>query len=104
VLRWRVCLDLTAAAIHASSVKRKGVLGISGLLRYLGLLNNKMDRIIDELGLRPSDRMVRPVCEDGSNVLADPVMCLDVDQGMDMVVMDQGYGFGLGSGFGSGHP
>jgi hypothetical protein len=84
-----------AAAVHASSVKRKGVLGISGLLRYLGLLNNKMDRIIDELGLRPSDRMVRPVCEDGSNVLADPVMCLDMDQGMDPVVMNSGLGSDL---------
>jgi hypothetical protein len=72
-----------------------GILGISGLLRYLGLINVKLDRVIAELGSRPSACGSKPVCEDGSTLLVDSgsksVMRLD----MDPVVVDLGLGSDL---------
>jgi hypothetical protein len=88
-----------AAAVHKDLTKRKGILGIARLLRYLGLINAKLDRVIAELGSRPSAYVSKPVCEDGSTLLVDPglksVMCLDMDQGMDPVVVDLGLGSDL---------
>jgi hypothetical protein len=71
------------AAVHEDSTKMKGIFGITELLRYLGLINAKLDRVIAELGSRPSVCASKPVCEDGSTLLVDPgmksVMCMDMD-------------------------
>jgi hypothetical protein len=47
-------VQAVAAAGHEDLTKMKGIFGITELLRYLGLINAKLDRVIAELGSRPS--------------------------------------------------
>jgi hypothetical protein len=94
-------VQAAAAAGHEDSTKMKGIFGITELLRYLGLINAKLDRVIAELGSRPSVCVSKPVSEDVSTILVDPglksVMCMDKDQGMDPVMDLMAVDSGLGS-------
>jgi hypothetical protein len=80
-----------AAAASLRLKKRKGVFGISGLLRYLGHVNAKLDRVLDGLGSKPLGSASRPGSAPLSVPGLDPELGLGLDQGLDPVtdsVMD----------------
>ena len=68
-----------AAAAAALCLKKKGNLGISGLLRNLGQIHKKLDRVLVGLG-----RDFRSVHEVGPAPFVYPGLDLDRNKGLDL--------------------
>jgi hypothetical protein len=75
-----------AAAASLRLMKRKGVFGISRLLRYLGHVNAKLDRVLDGLGSKPLGSVSKPGLAPSSVPGLDPELGLGIDQGLDPVM------------------